>query len=224
MKLSLDIILVPPSVGLIIGYHVLLWRILKKQPIGKGVSAVRRRTWALTLTENEYRRGMLGVQSLRNSLMAAILSSTIAILTDVALGAMMNNIYRAHKLLHLSLFGSQGDAIVLLKYSLSSIFLLSSFFCSSSGIGFLTEANFLINVTEGIPARNAHKMLQLGSELAGVGNRVLLAAVPMLLWMAGPVAMAASSLLLVWFFYCRDFRTPADYRSGDVIFNSPYRF
>ncbi|KAF3783926.1 hypothetical protein EJ110_NYTH31230 [Nymphaea thermarum] len=247
MKLSLDILLVPPSVALIVGYHVVLWCILKTQPLRtrRGITATRRRTWALALTERlqsnltqkifnmfsvfvwfeqfqNGSRGMLGVQSLRNSLMAAILASTIAILTNSALAAMMNNIYNAHKLLHLSPFGSQADSIILLKYSLSSVFLLATFFCSSLGIGFLTEANFLINVTEGVTAKTAHTMLELGSELASVGNRVLFAAVPMLLWMFGPVSMAVSSVLLVCFFYDRDFNTGC--RSGDVNPNSASQF
>ncbi|XP_031498498.1 uncharacterized protein LOC116263057 [Nymphaea colorata] len=223
MKLPLDIILVPPSVALIIGYHVVLWCILKTQPLRTrtGITAMRRRMWALTLMENGS-EGMLGVQSLRNSLMAAILASTIAIFTNSALAAMMNNIYNAHKLLHLSPFGSQGDSIILLKYSLSSIFLLASFFCSSLGIGFLTEANFLINVTEGATAKTAHTMLELGSELASVGNRVLFAAVPVLLWMFGPVSMAVSSVLLVCFFYDRDFNSGC--RSGDANHDSASQF
>ena len=158
------------------------------------------------MQEDDGKRGMLGVQSFRNALMSLILSATIAITVNSSLAALANNTYNSKHLLlqHPIIFGSQSESLLVLKYSCVSILLLFSFLCSSMAVWFTTEANFLINAAQEYAQEHAHKVMKKGVLLGIVGNRVLFMALPLLMWMLGPVAMALSSLALLLVFYNLD--------------------
>lgn len=156
--------------------------------------------------------GMLAVQSLRNSLMSAILSASIAIAMATSLAALANNAYNSRRrLLRDEFFGSQEGPTVVLKYASALLFLLFSFVSNSLAIGSIIDANFLINsavVASDVTAvfdRQANRMLRRGCVLAVVGSRVLFVTFPLLLWFLGPVAMAVSSIALLAVFYGLDF-------------------
>lgn len=152
---------------------------------------------------------MLAVQSLRNTLMATILTASIAILANVALAALLNNAYRASHLLNNPIFGLQSGGILALKFGSASLLLLLSFLCSSMSVGYLIDANFLINACGDHElssfAGHTHTIFERGFMLALIGNRVLCICFPLLLWMLGPVLMALSSVGLVWALYELDF-------------------
>ena len=154
------------------------------------------------------KKGMLAVQSLRNTLMATILTASIAILVNVALAALSNNAYRAAHLLNNPIFGSQSGRILALKFGSASLLLLLSFLCSSMSVGFLIDANFLINASGDFSSSSpghTHAVFERGFTLALIGNRVLCITFPLLLWMLGPVLVALSSVGLVWALYELDF-------------------
>lgn len=152
---------------------------------------------------------MLAVQSLRNTLMYTILIASITVLITLALAALTNNAFNAnHLLTSTGLFGSQSPRIMVLKYGSASIFLVTSFFCSSMAVGYLVDANFLINaIGEFSPAAGVYTeaVVERGFTLAVVGNRVLCVAFPLMLWMFGPMAVALSSMALVFGLYHLDF-------------------
>lgn len=157
------------------------------------------------MQDGDGKRSMLGVQSFRNSLMSLILSATIAITVNSSLAALANNTYNSNHLLHQHpIFGSQSESLLVLKYSCVSIFLLFSFLCSSIAVWLTIEANFLINATQDYAQDHAHKVMKKGVLLGIVGNRVLFMALPLLVWMIGPVAMALSSFALLLVFYNLD--------------------
>lgn len=150
---------------------------------------------------------MLAVQSLRNTLMATILTASIAILVNVALAALSNNAYSAEHLLNNPIFGLQSGRILALKFGSASLLLLLSFLCSSMSVGFLIDANFLINACGDFSSSpdHTHAVFERGFTLALIGNRVLCITFPLLLWMLGPVLVALSSVGLVWALYELDF-------------------
>jgi hypothetical protein len=151
---------------------------------------------------------MLAVQSLRNTLMATILTASIAILVNVALAALSNNAFTASHLLNNPIFGLQSGGILALKFGSASLLLLLSFLCSSMSVGYLIDANFLINASGGefsSSPGHTHAMFERGFMLALIGNRVLCISFPLLLWMLGPVLVALSSVGLVWGLYELDF-------------------
>ncbi|GER44297.1 hypothetical protein STAS_21196 [Striga asiatica] len=202
-----DGILVPISIFFTIGYHAYLWHNLKHRPYATsiGLNMLKRRAWLRQLNQANDKKGMLAVQSLRNTLMFAILMATVTILVTLSLGALANNAFNnAGRFLSL---GSESGRMMALKYGSASLFLAASFLCSSLAVAFLVDANFLINaIGEFSPAAGyTDTVVERGFVLAVVGNRLLCLAFPLLLWLFGPLPVAVSSLLLVSALYNLDF-------------------
>lgn len=147
------------------------------------------------------------MQSLRNTLMASILTATITMIVVVSLAALTNNAFNASHLFHSPLLGLHSGRLIVLKFGCAAIFLLASFMCSSMAIGCLVDANFLVNALGEFSASPVHTqtVLERGFKLAVVGNRALCMAFPMLLWMFGPLAVLVSSVALVWALHGLDF-------------------
>ncbi|KZV30058.1 hypothetical protein F511_06563 [Dorcoceras hygrometricum] len=211
VNVYLDTIVVPSSLFFTIGYHAYLWHQSRRRPIltSIGLNMVKRKCWMRELNEGDYKKGMLVVQTLRNTLMQSILTSTISTLIILSLAALTNNAFNAKDIY---LLGShESSRIMMLKYGLASIFLVASFLCSSMAVGFLVDANFLMNaIGIGMECSKSGVVLERGFMLAVVGNRALCIAFPLLLWMLGPLPVAFSSAALVWGLYALDF--PAAHR------------
>ena len=138
--------------------------------------------------------------------METILISLTAITINIALAAFTNNAYSARHSLSGSVFGSQSGQMFGLKYLSASLFLLTSFLCSSMGVGCLIDANILINSSDEFSSPGyAEMIMERGFMLGVVGNRMLWTALPLLSWMLGPVSFMVSSVALVWGFYQLDF-------------------
>lgn len=173
--------------------------------------------------QGDDKKGMLAVQSLRNTLMATILTATVTILLSLCLAALTNNTFNAANQLHLrfnghsstspAVIGLQSGRIIALKYGSAFISLLASFLCSSMAVGNLIDANFLINALTGerefssspFPDYHTETVMERGFNMAVVSNRVLCISFPLLLWMFGPVPVALSSVALVVVLYELDF-------------------
>ncbi|KAJ1384213.1 hypothetical protein SESBI_42716 [Sesbania bispinosa] len=208
MAVYLDTILVPLSLFITIGYHAYLCHTIKNKPSRTtyGINKLRRTAWGLNLNQGDDKKAMLTTQSLRNTLMITILIATITILFNLALAALTNNTYNASHLFSSGFFGSKSDKIFVLKYGSASICLSISFLCSSMAIGFLIDANFLMNTYgEFLSGVYTQSILERGFILALVGNRVFCVAVPMMLWMLGPVPVFLASLALVFVLHEFDF-------------------
>ncbi|KAK4755457.1 hypothetical protein SAY87_009214 [Trapa incisa] len=205
----LDTILVPLSFFLAVGYHAYLWRIIRTKPstTAIGADALKRKSWFLALDAGDDKKGMLAVQSLRNTLMVTILTATISVLVYMALAALINNSFTASSLFSSPFFGSASPKIVALKYGSASLFLASSFLCSSMAVGFLVDANYLINTPSpgGGSRHHSRAVFERGFVMAILGNRLLCLTVPALMWTFGPVPAALSSGALVWVLYELDF-------------------
>lgn len=228
----LDVILLPTTLFITIGYHAYLWhRLAHSKPCLAALSldSIKRRSWLQQLNQGDDKKGMLAVQSLRNTLMATILTAIVTITISLCLAALANNSFNAanHPLLmslrfheppqysstssSIFLEGLQSGKIAALKCGSTSIFLLASFLCSAMGLGCLIDANFLVNALGGDLSsfpdpEYARSIMERGFRLAVVGNRVLCITFPLLLWvMFGPIPAALSSLALVGVLYEHDF-------------------
>ncbi|KAG6485832.1 uncharacterized protein LOC122012253 [Zingiber officinale] len=211
----LDLVLVPFSFLLTASYHSYIWfnsssKAKSKKPAANAISLsiTNRASWNQSILQGK-RKDMLGVQSLRNSLMSAILSASTALALAISLAALANNAFNAHRLLRHAFFGSQAGPTVALKYACAMIFLLFSFLANSLAVAFVVDACFLVSVVVDeeeeeeaeMLEKQARRMLRRGYVLAVVGNRLLFVSLPMLLWLFGPAAMALSSVALVVLFY-----------------------
>jgi len=214
----LDTILVPFSLFLTAGYHVYLWLNFKKKPFSTniGINEIKRRAWFRDIWGDD-KKGMLAVQSLRNTILATSFTASITILLSVALAALINNSYKASETIHLfdnPIFGLQSGGMFAVKFGSASLLLLLSFLCSSMSIGYLIDANFLINAApEFSSPEHTQIVFERGFMLAFIGSRLLCITFPMLLWLLGPALVALSSMVLVWLMYEFDFL--GNFKQGD---------
>ncbi|CAN1772009.1 hypothetical protein LINPERHAP1_LOCUS12077 [Linum perenne] len=226
---DLETLLVALSVFIMVGYHCYLWYFFKHRPstTTPGCHALMRKQWMLCIRQGDEKKEMLAVQSIRNTQMTTIFTATVAILVNAALPALTNNVYTTSS--HLSmmwspLWGSQQSGrVTVLKYGSVSVALLSSYLCSSLGLGYLMDANFLVNATvlgggddgglkvEKWAAAHTERVMERGFRLGELGNRILCVSFPLMAWLLGPIPLAVASVGMVWILYSLDFRS--GYRS-----------
>ncbi|XP_047182701.1 uncharacterized protein LOC124848920 [Vigna umbellata] len=210
-KCYLDVILVPLGFLMSIGYHFWLWHTVRTQPHTTiiGINATGRRNWVATIMKDNDKKNILAVQSLRNTIMGATLMATTSILLCSGLAAIISSTYSVKKPLEDTVYGGHGEFMVSLKYvTLLSIFLFS-FFCHSLSIRFINQVNILINTPQDplslVSPEYVHQILEKGFLLNTVGNRLFYAALPLLLWIFGPVLVFLCSLTMVPVLYNLDF-------------------
>ncbi|KAI4337451.1 hypothetical protein L6164_015866 [Bauhinia variegata] len=210
-KSYLDVILVPLGFLVTIGYHAWLWHKVRTQPHRTiiGINASGRRNWVAAMMKDNDKKNILAVQSLRNTIMGCTLMATTSILLCSGLAAVISSTYSVKKPLNDTVYGAHGEFMVALKYvSLLTIFLFS-FFCHSLSIRFINQVNILINTPQDpmslVTPEYINELLEKGFILNTVGNRLFYAALPLLLWIFGPVLVFLCSLTMVPILYNLDF-------------------
>ncbi|KAF8400184.1 hypothetical protein HHK36_013480 [Tetracentron sinense] len=150
-------------------------------------------------------KNILAVQTIRNAMMGLTLMATTSILLCSGLAGIISSTYSAKKQLDDdSIF---GEFMMAMKYvTLLSIFLFS-FLCHSLSFMFMNQVNFLINSPEDsiVTPEYVTELLEKGFTLSTVGNRLFYAAVPLLLWIFGPVMVFFCSVTIVSVLYNLDF-------------------
>ncbi|CAI9094840.1 OLC1v1030646C1 [Oldenlandia corymbosa var. corymbosa] len=212
----LDVILVPLGFLVSVGYHFWLWRKVRTDPLTTiiGTNATGRRLWVQAMMKDNDKKNILAVQTLRNSIMGSTLMATTSILLCSGLAAVISSTYSVKKPINDSVFGAHGEFMVALKYVTVLLIFLFSFICHSLSIRFINQVNFLVNCPQdqtGIVTPDyVSELLEKGFVLNTVGNRLFYAALPMLLWIFGPVLVFLCSITLVPVLYNLDIVFVAD--------------
>ncbi|XP_022936808.1 uncharacterized protein LOC111443281 [Cucurbita moschata] len=206
----LDIILVPLGFLMSAGYHAWLWHRVRTQPFTTliGINTNARRFWIAAILQDNEKKNILAVQTLRNTIMGCTLMATTSILLCMGLAAVLSSTYSIKKPLNDAVYGAHGDFMLALKYVTLLTLFLFSFFCHSLSIRFINQANILINIPPGAAAVTSgyiSDLLDKGFILNTVGNRLFYAALPMLLWIFGPVLVFVCSVSMVPVLYNLDF-------------------
>ena len=225
----LDLILIPLGLLLPALYHAWLWRAVRRRPLSTafGVYSAARRLWAAgMMRDNDDKKGVLVVQSLRNVIMGSTLMATTSVLFCTGIAAVLSSTYSVKKPLSDAVFGAHGEYMMALKYVALLLVFLFSFLCHTLTICFLNQASFLIN-TSCLPLPDAGKDddgarlvgLQLPAGAVGdyvgeilersftlnfIGNRLFYAGVPLLLWIFGPVLAFLSAVVMIPILYNLD--------------------
>lgn len=206
----LDIVLVPLGFLMSAGYHAWLWHRVRTQPFTTliGINTNARRFWIAAILQDNEKKNILAVQTLRNTIMGCTLMATTSILLCMGLAAVLSSTYSIKKPLNDVVYGAHGDFMLALKYVTLLTLFLFSFFCHSLSIRFINQANILINIPPGATAVTSgyiSDLLDKGFILNTVGNRLFYAALPMLLWIFGPVLVFVCSVSMVPVLYNLDF-------------------
>lgn len=162
------------------------------------------------LAQDNDKKNILAVQTLRNTIMGATLMATTSILLCSGLAAILSSTYSIKKPLNDTVYGAHGEFMEALKYvTLLTIFLFS-FFCHSLSIRFINQVNILINTPQEdeeslVTPEYVSEILERGFLLNTAGNRLFYTALPLLLWIFGPVLVLLCSLAMVPLLYNLDF-------------------
>ncbi|XP_062160209.1 uncharacterized protein LOC133867455 [Alnus glutinosa] len=212
-KSYLDLVLVPLGFLITISYHVWLWHKVQTEPLTTtiGRNAHGRRFWVEAMMKDIEKKNILAVQTLRNMIMGSTLMATTSILVSAGLGAVISSTYSVKKPINDTIYGAHGEFMVALKYvSLLTIFLFS-FFCHTLSIRFLNQVCLLISVPIAIDpvgivtGEYLTELLEKGCLLNTVGNRLFYLAIPLLLWIFGPVLVFLCFAAMVPVLYNLDF-------------------
>ncbi|CAN0859282.1 hypothetical protein LINGRAHAP2_LOCUS7623 [Linum grandiflorum] len=208
---DLDVILVPLAFMVVAAYHAWLWHKVRTQPLSTtlGTNSAGRRFWVAAIMKDNEKKNILAVQTLRNLIMGSTLMATTSILLSAGLAAIISSTYSVKRPLNDSVFGAHGDFMVALKYVTILTIFLFSFFCHSLSIRFVNQVNLLINTPQHpdalmITPHYVADLLEKGFVLNTVGNRLFYAALPLLLWIFGPVLVFLCSVAMVPILYNLD--------------------
>jgi len=164
------------------------------------------------MQDNE-KKNILAVQTLRNTIMGSTLMATTSILLCSGLAAILSSTYSIKKPLNDTVYGARSEFMVAVKYVTLLLFFLFSFLCHSLSIRFINQVNFLINVSHQeqqmggsnvITPAYVGELLEKGFILNTVGNRLFYAALPLLLWIFGPVLVFLCCIAFVPVLYNLD--------------------
>ncbi|XP_021729262.1 uncharacterized protein LOC110696286 [Chenopodium quinoa] len=224
-KCYLDLLLVPLSFLVLTIYHIWIWNKVRTQPLSTimGTNSHARRYWVAAIMKDNEKKNILAVQTIRNTIMGSTLMATTSILLCSGLAAILSSTYSIKKPLNDTVYGAHGEFMMALKYVTLLLIFLFSFMCHSLSIRFINQVNFLINtpqhdlIAAKIPPSYVCELLEKGFVLNIVGNRLFYAALPLLLWIFGPVLVFLCSVALVPIFYNLDivFEFDDDLGKGD---------
>lgn len=173
------------------------------------------------------KKNILAVQTLRNTIMGSTLMATTSILLSSGLAAVISSTYSVKKPVNDTVYGAHGEFMVALKYVTLLLIFLFSFICHSLSIRFVNQVNFLINCPQGLPTCNdmitseyISDLLERSFTLNTVGNRLFYSALPVVLWIFGPVLVFLCSLTLVPVLYNLDIVFPKEKGHSDTDFGT----
>jgi|ERR1700690_576281 uncharacterized membrane protein len=207
-----DLLVFLASVAMVAIYHLLLWLRTRRQPdyAVHLFNFVVRRHWAEGVMHNP---DVLGVQTLRNSTMAASFMASTAVLLTIGVLSLASQADKLAQTWHaLNFMGSAHPGLWIGRLMLLVIDLMAAFFCFTVSVRFFNHVGYM--VTMPVDARPPH----LTPELAGrylnragnyfsLGSRIFYFSIPLVFWLFGSPYLLLSTAGLLGALYFID-RSP----------------
>ena len=198
------------GVALLIGYHLMLRRIFRRQPerTYRGRSNRLRRAWVETMRASG--NGILAIQTLRNWVMSATLFASTAMLIGLGvIGKAFDGVDLAGLSQALSLVPS-GAALVRIKLLLLAAIFFGAFLHFARALRYYNHTGFLINLPaghfDGLEVASIADTLNHAGGHYHHGTRLFLLAVPGVLWLIGPDWFLGGVFVALFLLYRFDFR------------------
>ncbi|MEZ5543486.1 MAG: DUF599 domain-containing protein [Pseudomonadota bacterium] len=192
----------PAALLLLVIYHAHLIRKIRRDPLSTsmGLAARARSLWVRAMMRES--RDIVAVQTLRNWTMAASFLASTAILIGLGI---FNLAVTADKQGELSLlishFGSGHPGLWVGKLVLLGIDFLFAFFNFTLAIRYYNHTCFLINLPPDlhgeITVADVAEILDRGGIHYTLGMRAYYLAIPLALWLFGPLWLLAGTLALI---------------------------
>ena len=199
------------SAIMLIGYQLFLWHKTRQDPTYtiQAINNYARRAWVETIMRGKD-QGVLAVQTLRNSTMAAtFLASTavlliIGVLTLSGQGDKLDNAWHA-----LNTLGAKHAELRIGKLLILLVDLFIAFFSFAMSVRIYNHVGYMINVplTLQHPAISPIRVaahLNSGGKFYSIGMRAYYYAVPLVFWLFGPHFMLVATVVLIVFLFHLD--------------------
>jgi len=188
------------------GIVIYQWRLIRRTrrtPAAtvQGINAQARAAWVKRVMEED--RDVLAVQTFRNSIMAATLMASTAVILILAILNMVANLDKLSTVLHeLNTWGAREPGIWLFKLMLLLVDFFVAFFSFSLAVRGYFHAGFLVNVPirqgkHGVTIARVVRVLDRASKYFTIGMRTYYFSVPLVLWLFGPAWMLLATIVLV---------------------------
>ncbi|XP_054784558.1 uncharacterized protein LOC129291272 [Prosopis cineraria] len=215
-KYYLDAILVPLGFVITISYYVWLWHNVRTQPFSTTIriNSHIRRIWVPSFLKDLEKKNILAVLCLRNLTMGCTLMATTSIVLSAGLATVISSIYSVKKPLNDAVYGTDehNEYLSSLKYVIILTFFIFSFFCHCLSIRMFSQLSTLICtprddvvVASLVTPNYLTDLLEKGSLLNTVGNRLFYSALPLLLWIFGPILVFLCNIAILSVLYNLDF-------------------
>ncbi|CAM6111678.1 unnamed protein product [Calypogeia fissa] len=215
----LNFILAPITILMMVTYNVNLYLRFKRNPMGTvmGVNHRARRAWVRAIMQDNDKKNILAVQTLRNSIMGSTLMATTAILLSSGVAAFLASTYTVKKPLSTSLFGLESSGYLIITYLCLLMGFLFAFLCYVQTVRYTNHVNFLVNIPiqgQFTPDYTAD-VLERAANFYTIGTRALYMSIPLLLWLFGPVPFFLSTVFLIPVLYWLDTAQDCAVSAGD---------
>lgn len=195
------------SVFLLALYHLYLRRRVKQNPAYtvQAVNTMARRAWVERIMQNE--DGILAVQTLRNSTMAATFLASTAVLLIIGVLTLSEQGDKFGSTWHaLNVVGAMNAQLWLLKLLVLMLDLFVAFFAFSMSIRVFNHVGYMINVPKtaghkSISPRHVAAHLNRAGSFYSVGMRAYYFLVPLVFWLFGPHFMLIATAGLIFVLY-----------------------
>jgi uncharacterized membrane protein len=208
--LTLELALSGSAGGLLIGYHLIHLLEIRYQPartsLGRNNRA--RARWASSIMA----RGadILAVQTLRNWTMAATFLASTAIVIGLGIlsfALTYEGLDQLNNIFHVA--GIRSHKLAVIKALLVVLVFLIAFVSFSLCVRFYNHAAFLLNLPPDdqellLDSDAAIRALSRGASAYNLGMRCYYVAIPMALWLLGPVWFLAGALVMTVLIYRLD--------------------
>ena len=196
------------SALLVVAYHLYFRHKIGLDPAYsvQSVNRIARTAWVETIMNDE-KNGVLAVQTLRNSTMAATFFASTAVLLIIGVLTLSEQGEKLEAHWHvLNMVGAINPVIWMVKLLLLLLDLFVAFFSFSMCIRIYNHVGFMVN----IPLRLNHKMitpahvashLNRAGHFYSLGMRSYYYLIPLVFWLFGPHFMFMATVAMLVFLY-----------------------
>jgi uncharacterized membrane protein len=193
---------------LLLAYYAYLGFKLRKNPeyTLQAVNRAARRAWVEGIM-GDPERAVLGVQTLRNSTMAATFLASTAVLLVIGTLTLSGQADKLATTWHtLNIFGSHHAELWVIKIILLAADFFVAFFAFSMAVRLFNHVGYQLNVLPAIRPKNVTPVkvaihLNRAGRYYSIGMRAYYFAVPLVFWLFGPQFMALATVVLIAVLY-----------------------
>jgi uncharacterized membrane protein len=215
--------------ALIAGYQLHLHKLARRNPsaVLRSVATTARTAWVESMMADSssapsVNNGILAVQTLRNSTMAASFMASTSILLMVGVLTLTSQGPALKESWHyLNLSGALSQELWMFKVLSLLLLLFFAFFSFTNNIRILNHVGYMINIHND-PGKSSFSPRQIAGELNrgghfySIGMRAFYYLVPLVFWLFGPLYMVGATLILVGFMLPRIDKTPKQFSAKSV--------